>query len=288
MDSGAQLLYMGIRDAGQGIAQGINKYHEKKEKKKQEEAALTFAKKYGANFGLDTSDEEALKAGIRAYGPEKVFALGQMGQQLQEKQEASLKQKAQLAKLDMLSRYADGEGKGVLSKIAQEKRERMLQDPSVAAAVQMYRGTGQAPTEDGLAKFLSVRGEKPKPGSAGYKTQKVDGIGTIVQDVSTGEAVPSSAIQKDDTAGGFSNWDEAVGALKKAGGKGQIQQTSGGRWIIQAQVGEPVDQEKVGKKVPVDDDPDSYFTMSPDGSWRLVRKNQNNFFLGGGVVPPVK
>lgn len=293
MDTGSQYLYMGIRQLGDGLAQGINNYRERQEKKKKDEAAYTFLKPFLEKNGMAVGDEKELKAGIKAVGAEKILAMAQMGEQYKQQQEKTLRQRALQAKYDALGQYASGAGKGVLSSMAQRQQEKMLQDPTTKASLDLYSATGQVPDAEAITRYMSVTGkvDKPMPGSKGYSVNKIEGVGNIVRDEATGEPIPSSAIQAPEQSTAFKSFDEAAAALKKAGGRGQIQQ-SGKGWLIQASMGdEATDNTPPGTVNNVAGDPDAYYVMGPDKKWRFTRKGGGfnwGMFGGGGGIPQAK
>ena len=79
-----ELLGQGIAQLGAGIGQGIAGYRRKQEEKKREDAFVEFVMQHGNKIGLDTSDEKAVRAGVKGLGPQGMMAFSQMEQAMRQ------------------------------------------------------------------------------------------------------------------------------------------------------------------------------------------------------------
>lgn len=72
-----------IQQAAGAVVQGINQYAAKEQEKQRENDALEVLKLYGPQLGLDTSNEKALRAGVKSVGAGTLLKLADEGKQRQ-------------------------------------------------------------------------------------------------------------------------------------------------------------------------------------------------------------
>ena len=80
-DRSGEIYAQGIQQAAQAISQGIGQYAQKQQEKQRENDALEVLKLYGPQLGIDTSDEKALRAGVKSVGAGTLLKLADEGKQ---------------------------------------------------------------------------------------------------------------------------------------------------------------------------------------------------------------
>jgi hypothetical protein len=191
-DRSGEIFAAGIMNAAQNISRGIYDYRAEKQKKDEESAAVEYIMKNGANLGINTADDKEVKAVIKTAGGgrEAVTMLAGMAQ-LQEQQAAARREEEQ-QKRNAAALQVALSGQGGMSVVPST----MQGGRTPAAMVQRYTGMGGELTPD-VARLLIGSAEKPgqpMPGSSGYKTVQIPGLGDVVVDTATGEPLDSGKV----------------------------------------------------------------------------------------------
>jgi hypothetical protein len=192
-DRSGEIFAAGIMSAANSISRGIYDYRAEKQKKDEEESAVAWIMKNGATLGVNTSDPKEIKAVIKTAGGgrEAVTMLAGIAQ-LQE-QKAERKREDDQQKRNAAALQVALTGTGGLSMVPGT----MQPGRTPGAMVQRYTGMGGELTPD-VARLLIGAGKpaEPAPGSAGFRTAEIPGLGTVVLDAATGEPLDSGKIVK--------------------------------------------------------------------------------------------
>ena len=164
---GDQYLFQGLSSAADSIGQGIDRYHQKQKEKEQQTAALEVLKQYGPKLGLDTSDDGAMLAGVKAFGAANLLSLAGQAKQAQQDQAAAQSvlassgyTPAQLSMLDGPSMVALAKGKATEADL---NYKQALAAEAQAAANARTAAVAQDQADVGILQNLAKGGQKLTP-----------------------------------------------------------------------------------------------------------------------------
>jgi hypothetical protein len=188
-----EFMAQGLMQASQGIAQGIQKYYQRKEEKEQTEQAKAAFKgilqanpQMGSAIGLqDLNDDKALTAAVKTFGnPREAIMFAGAVQQYSQQQQEMAQQEEFRRKLQTMSQLDQGVGQGVLRPEVLQRYQRDMQNPVMQDSVALYGATGQVPSTGQLSQLIATRAAqqgREAPGMEVVKIREADAQGNPVE-----------------------------------------------------------------------------------------------------------